>query len=477
MIQIEDLIVDISCSIKESLNVIDNNTKGLCFVADNKKMVGIATDGDIRRALLRGIDINNNIVLAMKDNFVFLTTEDSEKCIRKTFKDYLKIIPILDLNGNIVDYADARHNHLLPVLQPEMLGKEIEYITECIRTNWISSQGKYVNKFENCFQEMHGGYTSLAVSNGTVALQLALEALGIGVGDEVIVPDLTFAATVNAVIHVGATPVLCDVDAKTWVINPDDARLLISTKTKAIIPVHLYGQPCDMTSLVKIACENQLFIVEDCAEALGSRWAGELVGTFGDVATFSFFGNKTITTGEGGMVLFKDADIAKNAAVIRDHGMQPDKKYWHNIVGHNYRMTNLQAAVGVAQMEFIDQILSNKRKIAKIYQQNLKGVECLESTQELDSSSVFHSCWLYTVLIKETHVRDNVIKKLLMNGIESRPVFYPLHSMPPYINFRRGKVENSINISKNGISLPSFASITEDEIIYICDILKKIIHN
>jgi perosamine synthetase len=475
MFELKELLVNVFNSIEDALKAITKNSRGVCFITKDEKLVGVATDGDIRRALLNGATLESPISEAMNKECVSFPVDIDESVIRNTFRDSFRLIPLLDKNGCVVDFADASRNHNIPVLEPKMFGNEMMYVQDCINTNWISSQGKYVRMFEEKFQKMHTNFTALAVSNGTVALHLALKAFGIGDGDEVIVPDLTFAATINSVIHASAEPVLCDVDINTWVIDPEQIKKLISPKTKAIIVVHLYGQPCDMTLLMEIALEYNLLVIEDCAEALGSRWNGKLVGTFGDAATFSFFGNKTITTGEGGMVIFKDLSTAENAKILRDHGMSQKKRYWHDVVGYNYRMTNLQAAVGVAQMEFFEEILVKKQEMALYYDECLRDIipKVVQSSYAQNSDS-FHSQWLYSVRISDQYSIENLIEKLLLNGIESRPIFYPLHLMPPYIKYRRGDIKNSIKISSTGISLPSSVNITKGEIKQVCNVLRQI---
>ena len=249
----------------------------------------------------------------------------------------------------------------IPLLEPSLNGNEMKYVSECINSGWVSSKGEFVRRFEEMFSLLNQDLHSVSASSGTSALHLALIALDIGKGDEVIVPNLTFAATVNAVLHSGAKPILVDVDDRSWNITVEKVKPLISKHTKAIIPVHLYGQPCDLIGLRRLADLNNLYLIEDCAEALGSSFDGNPVGTYGDASMFSFFGNKTITTGEGGMVIFKEKFLANKAKIFRDHGMNPDKKYWHDYIGYNYRLTNIQAALGLAQLEQLNSILEKKK--------------------------------------------------------------------------------------------------------------------
>jgi perosamine synthetase len=374
---------------------------------------------------------------------------------------------LVDDKGCLVDVADPQGNFRISVLEPSMQGNELNYVSECIRTNWISSQGRFVNKFEKVFEEFHAGTHALAVSNGTVALHLALIALGIGPDDEVIVPNLTFAASINAVIHAGAHPVLCEVDQDTWCIDPREAEKLVSPKTKAIMPVHLYGHPCDMDSLKVICDKHNLLMIEDSAEALGSEWMEQKVGTFGDASTFSFFGNKTISTGEGGMILFRNLDVAKKARVLRDHGMSKSRRYWHDSVGYNYRLTNIQAAIGVAQMEKFSQIVQKKIRISEFYNSSLEGTEGIVKMPSKPKDSL-HSNWLFGILLDARINIVNLSSELLALGIETRPFFFPLNSMPPYIDYKKSEsLSNSIWLSEHGLSLPTSVDLTDGELQFI----------
>ncbi|RYZ75585.1 MAG: aminotransferase class I/II-fold pyridoxal phosphate-dependent enzyme, partial [Proteobacteria bacterium] len=335
---------------------IDGNAHGVCFVVDGEgKLAGGITDGDVRRALLAGKGLNASAQDVMVANFFSLPADSSSALIQNNLSERIRVIPLLNPEGIPVDFATRSRYHRISVLEPNLKGNELAYVTDCIQTNWISSQGSYVRRFEEDLRNYAGANYALAVSNGTVALHLALKALGIGPGDEVIVPSLTFAASANAVIHAGATPVFADVEAETWTIDVAAARKLIGPRTKAIMPVHLYGHPCRMDELQDLVNSHDIQLVEDCAESLGSLYKGRQTGSFGAAACFSFFGNKTITTGEGGMVLFRDLSCFEMGAVLRDHGMSKKERYWHDVVGFNYRLTNMQAAIGVAQMERVDQ--------------------------------------------------------------------------------------------------------------------------
>lgn len=360
----------------------------------------------------------------------------------------------------------------IPIAEPKLGKKELEYVTNCIKTNWISSQGKYVREFEERFSRYCGVRHGVAVSNGTAALHLALAALGIKKGDEVIVPDLTFIAPANAVTYTGAKPVFADSEKKTWNINPNKIEEKITKKTKAIIPVHLYGHPCDMDPIMKIAKTHNLFVIEDCAEAHGAEYKGKRVGSFGDIACFSFFGNKIITTGEGGMCITNDKKLANKMDMLRDHGMNKKKAYWHPIIGFNYRMTNLQAAIGVAQLEKINDLIKIKRKNAQLYNSLLKDVRGITlPPEEKYAKNVY---WMYSVLIQESFPvnRDKLITKLKEEKIDSRPFFNPINSMPPYKSNEKFPVAEEL--SRKGINLPSSVNLTKGDIERIVAVLSSV---
>jgi perosamine synthetase len=308
-----------------------------------------------------------------------------------------------------------------------------------------------------------------SVCNGTVALHLALVALGIGAGDEVIVPTLTYIASVNAIAYTGATPVFVDSLEETWQMDPADVKRKITVKTRAIMAVHLYGHPCDMAALVAIAKEQGLFLIEDCAEAFGSLYQGQHVGSFGDIATYSFFGNKTITAGEGGMVVTNDETLFDRAAHFKGQGLAKHREYWHDVVGYNYRMTNICAAIGLAQLEQADVLLAKKRKIADWYQEYLQGSPV---TVHGEFGDVRHSYWMVSILVDTPEKRDLLRDALTSAGVETRPLFYPIHTMPMYANkFQRLQVAESLGW--RGINLPSWPDLANEQVALICKIIRN----
>lgn len=357
----------------------------------------------------------------------------------------------------------------IPVYQPSLLGNEKKYVLDCLDSTWISSKGLYLKRFEDSFAKKINVRHATAVSNGTVALHLALLALGVGEGDEVIVPTLTYIASVNAIRYTGATPVFADSLGSTWQIDPAEIERKVTKKTKAIMVVHLYGHPCDMDVIMDTAMRHNISVIEDAAEAFGSKYKNISVGSIGHIGTFSFFGNKTITTGEGGMVVSNDQTLIDRVIHFKGQGLATHRQYWHDVVGYNYRMTNICAAIGLAQLEQADQFIERKREIASIYKKLLKGLP-LQVHEE--SSDVFHSYWMFSILADNANRRDELRDFLSKAGIETRPLFYPVHTMPMYsIPFQSHIVAE--DLGWRGLNLPSYPSLRDDEIVMICDTIKN----
>lgn len=472
---IRPLTVKAKDTILKAMQAINAGGIGLALIEDEKgKYFGLVTDGDIRRSLLAGVDLHDSIgLVARKDSVTVLEGMPYEKIFSMMNKTICHI-PILDKKRRIKDLAHFSYKKDIPIARPFLKGNELKYVTECILGNWISSQGKYVVEFEKRFCEFCKTKYSLATSSGTVALHLALVSLGIGPGDEVIVPSFTFIATANAVTYTGAKPVFVDSEADTYNIDPMKIEKSITSRTKAIILVHLYGQPAKMDEIMRIARRHNFYVIEDAAEAHGAVYKSKRVGSISDIGCFSFFGNKIVTTGEGGMIVTNNAKVYKNAKVLRDHGMSLNKKYWHDRVGFNYRMTNIQAAIGCAQMEKVELILEEKQNIACMYKKYLSKLEHLVLPPEKSwSKNVF---WVYPIVISPSRatkglLRDKIIKLLEQDNIDARPFFYPIHLMPPYRLKKKFPIAE--RISKNGIMLPSYVGIQEKEIKRICSVVKK----
>jgi perosamine synthetase len=368
---------------------------------------------------------------------------------------------------------------LIPIASPVIGEREITYVTDAIRSGWVSSMGPYIGRFEQEFARYLDVSHAITVSNGTVGLYLALHSLGIGPGDEVLVPDLTFVATVHSVLQVGATPVLVDVEPDTWCIDPLAAEQAITSRTRAIIPVHLYGHPADMKAILSLAQKHGLFVVEDAAEAHGAEVDHQRVGSFGDVGVFSFYGNKIITTGEGGMVTTNDASLANHMRFLKDHGMTPERRYYHTELSFNFRMTNLQAALGLAQLEQIEEFISRKREICGWYSDALSQISSLHLP--VSRPGVRNVFWLFSIVLGESCPlsRTDFGLALQSHGIDWRPFFVPMHQLPHLSGFRtvgRG-VEHcpvSERLGARGLNLPSGCALDEPTVRGIADRVAKI---
>jgi perosamine synthetase len=345
-------------------------------------------------------------------------------------------------------------------------------VLDCLESTWISSTGKYIEQFEAAFAEFCEVKHALSCSNGTTALHLALMALGVGPGDEVIVPTLTFVATANAVTYCGAHPVFVDADPQTWNINPALIEEKITPRTKGIIVVHLFGHPVDMDVVLSIASRHGLFVVEDAAQAHGAEYKRRRVGSMGHVATFSFFGNKIISTGEGGMVVTDDDSIASKIRLLKNHGMEPQRRYWHPIIGYNYRMTNVAAAIGLAQLEKVEWQLQRRREVVEWYCEYLRDAPGIGWQCEQEWAR--HVWWMFTVVTGDDCVVDchEIMEHLQKYDIETRPIVHPLHTLPPYLTSSCGaSFPVSERISRQGINLPTWAGLTREHVRYVCDSL------
>lgn len=367
----------------------------------------------------------------------------------------------------------------IPISEPSIGEEEKANVMEAVSSGWISSKGPFISDFEDEFSNFIGAKHGVSTSNGTTALHLALSALNVGKGDNVIAPDFTFISPINAILYNQAVPKLVDSTESNWNLDPKKIEEQIDEKTKAIVVVHLYGHPADMNPIIKIAKENDLKIIEDCAEAHGALYRGQKVGTFGDVSCFSFYGNKIMTTGEGGMCLTNDQELAERMETLRDHGMKPSRRYWHDEIGYNYRMTNLQAAIGSAQVRKLGKLIEQRRKLASIYTDQLRDIDEISlQPEESWAKSVF---WLYSILmnnkIKDLD-RDVLSKRLLERGIDNRQFFYPAHVMPPYVELGKSKkFPVADKLSQMGLNLPSSARLGVEEISYITDSIREIIRD
>jgi perosamine synthetase len=365
---------------------------------------------------------------------------------------------------------------IIPVCEPNLSAKEKRYLNEAFDSSWLSSSGDFVEKFERTFAK-HVSHTThaLAVNSGTSALHVALVALGIGPGDEVILPTFTMIATINALTYCGAKAVLVDSDPKTWNIDVTKIKERITSKTKAILVVHTYGSPVDMDPVMKLARQHNLWIIEDAAEAHGATYKGKSIGSIGDVAAFSLYANKLITTGEGGITVTNDQTIAKRIDLLRNHAFSSHRHFWHPLVGFGYRMTNLQAAVGLGQTERFLTLLKKKRAHAALYTKILSTIPGITTPYESPDST--HSHWMYGITIDKKRFgisKDTLRQKLAGMGIETRSFFIPLHIQPAYYHiFRNERFPVAEQLCRDGLYLPSSSTLTTGQIRHICDVIRQ----
>jgi len=369
----------------------------------------------------------------------------------------------------------------IPIAEPDLSGNEEKYVIECIRTGWVSSKGKFVDQFEENFASYVGARHAIAVSSGTAALHLALAALDIQPGDEIIMPTFTMIACANVAKYLGAKPVLVDSEISTWNIDPNKIEEKITDKTKAIMAVHIYGHPADMDPIMKIAKKYGLYVIEDAAEAHGAEYKGRKVGSIGDVGCFSFYANKIITTGEGGMITTNDDRIAEKVRKLRDQGYNLSMRKWliHDVVGYNYRLTNLQAAVGLAQLERIEEFVNKHRENAYYYNSLLSDIRGVGLPPEMPWAKNVY--WMYTVLINEEVMgitRDDLMKKLEIYGIDTRATFLPIHLQPPYRDiYVNKKYPVAELLGRRGVNLPSGNSTTKKDVEYVASCIKEVINS
>jgi perosamine synthetase len=365
---------------------------------------------------------------------------------------------------------------MIPVCEPLLGGKELEYVTECLKTNWISSAGRYIAEFEKGFATYCGVKHGIATTSGTTALHLALAALGIGKGDEVIIPTFTMAACAFSVIYTGAKPVLVDSEPETWNMDVAQIERKITNRTKAIMPVHIYGHPCEMDQIMDIARKHRLCVVEDAAEAHGATYKSKMAGGIGDVGCFSFYANKIITTGEGGMIVTSDEKVADRARRFKDQAFSRERRFLHTDIGFNYRMTNIQAAIGLAQLENIDRFVEMRRRNAQLYNRLLKGVAGV--TLPVERKWAKNVYWMYSIVIEDEFgmSRDDLMAFLRQKGVDTRTFFIPMHVQPAFKNmglFAGERYPVSEMLAERGLYLPSGSGLTEEQIDTVCEAVKQ----
>jgi perosamine synthetase len=393
--------------------------------------------------------------------------------------DLAKVIPGRDPELRIsipripVSETDLQ-SRVIPVCEPAIRGREAEYVLDCIESNWISSAGKYIPRFEETFAEACNARYGVACANGTVALHLALATLGIGPGDEVILPTFTMIATINSITYTGATPVLVDSEPATWNLDLNQVADKITPHTRAVMPVHTYGHPVDMDPLVEMAERHGMYIIEDAAEAHGAEYKGRKAGSLGHAGCFSFYANKIITTGEGGMITTNDLELAQLARTLRDHAFSEERHFWHKYIGFNYRMTNMQAAVGLAQTEQMESFVEARRANAARYTAALKRIPGIVTPPEMAwAKNVF---WMYSILVEDDSgmTRDSLRTYLADHGIETRTFFIPMHLQPIYYRtFEGERYPVAEMLCQRGFYLPSASSLTAREIDYVVEMVQR----
>jgi perosamine synthetase len=454
--QIAAMSVPADSTLRQAMRAIERGALGVAFLIDpaTGRFQGLLTDGDVRRALLDGLGLQSPVQDVPHPAAKVARVGMSLTEVAALFSEPVRVVPLLDGENRVADIAVFDQRVHLPIAAPTLGERELQYVSECILSGWISSAGPFVKRFEQMCAAFAGTRHAVSTSSGTTALHLALLALGIGPGDEVIVPTLTFVASANTVRYTGATPVLVDSERSTWTLDPAAVEAAITPRTKAIMVVHLYGHPADMDPILALARRHELAVIEDAAEAHGAEYRGKRVGGIGDIGVFSFYGNKIVTTGEGGMVMTNRDDLAASVQLLRDHGMSPERRYWHEVLGYNYRLTNLQAAVGVAQMEKIEDIIASKRSIARAYAQGLRDVPGVELPPEAPwAGNVF---WLYSILLDPPRfgcTRDVFMEEMRDRGIDTRPLFPPVHTQPIYATGQSLPVAE--DLAARGVSLPS----------------------
>jgi perosamine synthetase len=366
---------------------------------------------------------------------------------------------------------------MIPVAIPDLSGNEERYVLEAIQSTWISSSGAFLDRFEKEFAHTCQTDNCLAVANGTVALHLALLALDVQPGDEVLVPSLTYIATANAVRYMGAIPVFVDVEPETWCIDPARLEDAITPRTRGIIPVHLYGHPADMDSINQVASKHGLWVIEDAAEAHLAEYKGRRVGSLSTIATFSFFGNKVFTCGEGGALTFSDEALLERARTLRGQGVDPKQRYVHPVVGYNYRLTNVAAAILCAQIERAEEILKRRLEIFEAYEKHLSGLPGIEFQPVAPWAK--RTPWLFCFTVDESKcgaTRDQLADHLREHDVDTRPFFLGLHQQLPYQEFAAAQkvhLPQTERLSAIGLNLPTYSSLTDKQIKMICDVIAE----
>jgi len=470
-------------TIKDGMESITNSGLRVVLIVDeNKKLLGIATDGNIRRALLSGKDFNSPIKDIMVTNPITVQVGTPATALLEIMLEKnIYEIPIIDSNNILKDIALFHELKTIPLSSPDITYKEVETIKQVLATPFLSI-GPKIKEFEKKIADFVGTKYAVAVNSGTSALHLCIRSFDIKDGDEVITTPFSFIASANCMLFERAKPVFVDIDENTLCIDASKIEEKITKKTKAILPVHIFGHPCEMEKIIEIANLHNLVVIEDACEALGTVYKDKKVGSFGNAGVFSFYPNKPITTSEGGIVVTNDVNVARLCQSMRNQGRDEEDSWLHySRLGYNYRMSELSAALGVVQMERVEEILRKRQRIAALYDQKLKGIEGIK-TPYLSSSVTKMSWFVYVIRLDEKRFsrekRNKIMLELEGQGINCRDYFPSIHLEPFYaknFGYKRGDFPITEMVSDLTIALPFYNNLAENEIDYICNSLKIIL--
>ncbi len=480
--KIDSFVIHKDADIKEAMQCIDKSGNGIALVVDKQnKLYGVVTDGDIRRALLAGKSLETAVETIMVTTPIVAPCDTSAvELLEIMLERGIHQIPVVDKDNILLDVALLRELKSIPLSSPDITHKEIDIINQVLSTPLLSI-GPKIKQFEDNISQYINTKFAVGVNSGTSALHLCIKSLDIKDGDEVITSPFSFIASANCVLYERAKPVFVDIDKDTLCIDAEKIEEKITPKTKAILPVHIFGHPCKMDKIMGIAKKYNLAVIEDACEAIGSEYKGKKVGTFGNVGVFAFYPNKQITTAEGGMIVTDDEKIMALCRSMRNQG-RDDGESWlsHQRLGYNYRMSELSAALGVVQMERIDEILKKRQKIAEVYNKNLERVKGIKIPYVGDDIKM--SWFVYVIRLSSDRFpagsRDRVMQNLKDKGISCNRYFPPIHLAPFYVNkfgYKRGDYPITENVSEVTIALPFYNNLTETQVCYICESLKKII--
>jgi len=469
-------------AIKDAMECIDKSGKGIVLIVDkNRKLCGILTDGDIRRALLTGNNFKTPVKTIMITNPIKMPEGTPvPKLLEIMLTKGINHIPVVNKDNIPVDMALLSELKNIPLSSPDITHKEIELLNKVLSTPYLSI-GPQIIEFEKKIANYIGTKYAVAVNSGTSALHLCIKSLGIKDNDEVITTPFSFIASANCILFERAKPIFVDIDKNTLCIDADKIEEKITSKTKAILPVHVFGHPCEMDEIIKIAKKHNLAVIEDACEAIGSEYKRKKVGSFGNIGVFAFYPNKQITTAEGGMIVTDDENIAKLCRSMRNQG-KDEHNTWlsHKRLGYNYRMSELSASLGVVQMDRIDEILEKRQKVADIYNKKLNKIDGLKIPYI--AQHVKMSWFVYVVILDEKKFsrkdRDNIMQELKEKGIACSNYFPPIHLEPFYaemFGYKRGVFPVTEMISGLTIALPFYNNLQENEISFIVETLKEIV--